>query len=29
MDMVDYRWTWWTAQMEMMDYTDGDGELHR
>jgi hypothetical protein len=29
MDMVDYRWTWWTAQMEMVDYTDGHGGLHR
>jgi hypothetical protein len=45
MDMVDYtnghgglhRWTWWTTQtdmvdytqMEMVDYKDGDGGLHR
>jgi hypothetical protein len=29
MDMVDYSWIWWTTQMDMVDYTDGHGGLHR
>jgi hypothetical protein len=29
MDMVDYRRTWWTTQMDMVDYTDGHDGLHR
>ena len=29
MYMVDYRWTWWTTEMDMVDYRDGYGGLHR
>jgi hypothetical protein len=23
-----YRWTWWTTEMDMVDYIDRHGELH-
>jgi hypothetical protein len=27
--MVDYRDGQWTTQIDMVDYTDGDGGVHR